>query len=336
MSARIFRIPPHAVISIDFTRGNCRRCGFTLVELLVVIAVIGVMVGLLLPAVQAAREAARRMSCSNNLKQIGLALHNYAGVHRHFPRETYFTQRSDGSFFYGSWIPQILPYFEQQALSDFYDHRSSFFEPANRQAIETKLTLFECPSTPGGTKMTTTLRARYASGWQIHTDRGAFTSDYAGQRGIHASTFPIYTQGGTPPRNLGAFGGGSDVGFQHITDGTSNTIIVHESAGRANWIRRDRAINQTVLNPPEFGGWFDYWAGPCAGWMYGFQDDGLGIRGPRFINASNKWANPLSFHPGGIQVAMADGSVRFLSDSIDIGTFIALCTRSGGEVISEF
>ena len=309
--------------------------GFTLVELLVVIAIIGVMVGLLLPAVQAAREAARRMQCSNHLKQIGLALHNYTGAHRNFPRETYFSERADGTFYYGSWIPQILSHFEQQSLAELYSHQASFFEPQNRQAIETKLTLFECPSSPGGTEMTQTLRGRYPGGWEIHTDRGAFTSDYAGQRGIHASTFAVYSSGASSD-NLGMFGGASDVGFRDVTDGTSNTIIVHESAGRANWIIRDRVANQTLRNPPEFGGWFDYWAGPCAGWMYGFQDDGVTTRGPRFINASNKWANPLAFHPGGVQVAMTDGSVRFLSEQIDIITFIALCTRSGGEVIGEF
>ena len=142
--------------------------------------------------------------------------------------------------------------------------------------------------------------------------------------------------GGASSQNLGMFGGDSDVAFRDVTDGTSNTIIVHESAGRANWIIRDRVTSQTLRNPPEFGGWFDYWAGPCAGWMYGFQDNGVTTRGPRFINASNKWANPLAFHPGGVQVAMTDGSVRFLSEQIDIMTFIALCTRSGGEVTGEF
>ena len=313
-----------------------RRTAFTLVELLVVIAIIGILVGLLLPAVQAARESARRMSCSNNLKQVGLALQNYAGAVKRFPRETYFSQRANGSFFYGSWIPQLLPYFEQQALSNLYDHQSSFFEPANRVAIETKLAVFECPSTPGGTQLTSTLRARYASGWQIHTDRGAYTSDYAAQRGISPGTFSVYASASNSSLNVGVFGESTDVGFRDITDGTSNTIIVHESAGRANWIRRDRVNNKTVTAPPEFGAWFDYWAGPSAGWMYGFRDDGLTTLGPRFINASNKWANPFSFHPGGIYVPMTDGSVRFLSEQIEIATFIALCTRSGGEVVSEF
>ncbi len=312
-----------------------RHRGFTLIELLVVIAIIAILIALLLPAVQQAREAARRTQCKNNLKQIGLALHNYAETHRIFPLETYFGRRGDGSYYYNSWVPQILAYFDQAALGNLYDHDFAFFEEPNREAIETKLTLFECPSTPGGTQMTSTLRMRTSGGWEIVTDRGGFTSDYAGQRGVHSSTHRIYAPGGGS--NLGIFGGGgSGSGFRDITDGTTNTIIVHESAGRWQWLRRDRTTHTLVRNPPEFGGWFDYWSGPCAGWMYGFEDDGETTRGPRFINASNKWANPFSFHTGGVQVVLADGSVRFLSENLNNLVFIALCTESGGEVVGEF
>ncbi len=316
---------------------SARLRGFTLIELLVVIAIIAILIAILLPAVQQAREAARRTQCKNNLKQIGLALHNYAETHRIFPLETYYGPRADGSFYYNSWVPQILSFFDQTALGHQYDHDFAFFEAPNRQSIETKLTLFECPSTPGGTQMTTTLRLRNASGWQILTDRGAFTSDYAGQRGIHSGTHLIYAPTAGTDSNLGIFGGGGTGSrFRDVTDGTTNTIIIHESAGRSQWIRRDNVTNTVVTNPPEFGGWFDYWAGPCAGWMYGFEDDGLTTRGPRFINASNKWANPFSFHTGGVQVVLADGSVRFLSESMSNLTFIALCTERGGEVVGEF
>ncbi|UUO08916.1 DUF1559 domain-containing protein [Blastopirellula sp. J2-11] len=308
--------------------------GFTLVELLVVIAIIGVLIALLLPAVQQAREAARRMQCSNNLKQIGLALHNYAGTHGTFPLESYVSEYPDGNYYYNSWIPCLLPYFEQSALANLYDQNYAFFDVKNQEAIETKLNVFECPSTPGGTQLTPELRYRDSSGFNIDSDRGGWTTDYAGQRGIHSSTHAIYAPGAGSTNHLGVFGGGgTGRKFRDITDGTTNTIIVHESAGRAQWLHRDNG--ELISANPEFGGWFDYWAGPSAGWMYGFEDDGVTKKGPRFINASNKWANPLSFHTGGIEVALTDGSVRFLSDTTNNNVFIALCTYSGGEVFSE-
>lgn len=306
-----------------------RRSAFTLIELLVVIAIIGILVSLLLPAVQAAREAARRMQCQNNLKQIGLALHNYATAHGSFPSHTYYSPRSDGSFHYSGWVPQILPYFEQASLGDLYDFRASFFDPQNQQAIETKLALFECPSTPGGAELIPYVRHRDSSGWHIDDDRGAYASDYAGNRGYND---PVIMPGVPAAARLGMFDGRENVGFEDVTDGLSNTMLVLESAGRAHWY-----VNGRMYDPePNFGGWFDYWAGTNSGWAYGFQDDGLTRFGPRVINASNKWANPYAFHAAGINTVLADGSVRFVAEQMDAVTFFSACSRAGGEVNSEF
>lgn len=306
-----------------------RRSAFTLVELLVVIAIIGILVSLLLPAVQAAREAARRMQCQNNLKQIGLALHNYATAHGSFPSHTYYSPRPNGSFHYSGWVPQILPFFEQENLGDLYDFRHSFFDPQNQQAIETKLDLFECPSTPGGAEFIQGVRHRSSSGWNVDAERGAFASDYAGNRGFND---PLIMPGTPKPSRLGMFDGRGNVRFADVTDGLSNTILVLESAGRSHWYVNGRMYDAE----PNFAGWFDYWAGTNSGWAYGFQDDGLTRFGPRVINATNKWANPYSFHTGGINSVLADGSVRFIAENIDAVTIFGTCSRAGGEVTSNF
>lgn len=305
------------------------RSAFTLVELLVVIAIIGVLVGLLLPAVQAAREAARRMQCQNNLKQIALALHNYSSAHGSFPSHAYYSDRGDGSYHYSGWVPQILPYFEESALGDLYDYRASFFDPENQEAIETKLTTFECPSTPGGAELIPSVRHRNSSGWHIDTSRSAYAADYAGNRGYNN---PVIMPGVATPARLGMFDEQRNLSFRDVTDGTTHTIFVLESAGRAHWYVNGRLFDAEA----NFGGWHDYWAGTNSGWAYGFQDDGQTRYGPRTINATNKWANPYSFHVGGLNCAMTDGSVRFLTEQIDAVTFFQACSRAGGEPTSDF
>lgn len=306
-----------------------RRNAFTLVELLVVIAIIGVLVSLLLPAVQAAREAARRMQCQNNLRQTGLALHNYATTHGSFPSHTYYSPRPDGSYHYSGWVPQILPFFEQANLGELYDFRHSFFDLQNQPAIETKLPMFECPSTPGGAGLIPSVRHRSSSGWNIDTSRGAYASDYSGNRGYNN---PVIMPGISKAARLGMFDEGTNIGFQEVTDGTSNTLMVFEAAGRAHWYVNNRMESEEA----NFGGWHDYWAGTNSGWVYGFQDDGKTRNGPRPINATNKWGNPYAFHAGIINSVLVDGSVRTISETVNAVTFYSACSRAGGEVNTEF
>jgi prepilin-type N-terminal cleavage/methylation domain-containing protein/prepilin-type processing-associated H-X9-DG protein len=316
--------------SLPRSRFTVRRRGFTLVELLVVIAIIGVLVGLLLPAVQAAREAARRMQCQNNLKQVGLALHNYSGAHGGFPSHTYYDVREDGSYQYSGWIPQILPYFEQANLAELYDHRFSFFELQNAQAMETRLSVLECPSNPGGLEPIRGMRQRLASGWTLNPDIVSYPADYSANRGFYD---PVIMPQAAWDSNAtrGMFDWSSNVKFRDVTDGTTNTIFVHESAGRAHYYVNGRIETQE----PSFQGWFDHWSGTNSGWTYGFQDDGVTRGGPRVINATNRFANPYSFHPGGANFLLVDGSVRFIAETVDAVSFFSACSRGGGEINGE-
>ncbi len=213
------------------SKGDCMsrsvRIGFTLVELLVVIAIIGILVGLLLPAVQAARESARRMQCTNNLKQIALAMHNFESARKGFPMAPY-----NPSFAWMTnkpwkqpvgWPVQILPYLEQGSVETRYNKDEVWSGTVNANIIQTRIPSFACPSTPGGDDAT----AR-----QIPANRGAL--DYITFFRVDpANTFvtplPPVDQTGE-----GILGRGVFRRFGDITDGSSNTILVVEDAGRNN------------------------------------------------------------------------------------------------------
>ncbi len=297
-----------------------RSRAFTLVELLVVIAIIGILVALLLPAVQAAREAARRMSCQNNIKQLGLALHNYHDTHKALP-----TSRTNSPRH--AWAPFLFPFIEQTNLYDQYNWNVNWDHPANQPTIATHVSTFRCPSAPGGTRRLDTVR----SGIQ------AATSDYAPIAGVANI---VVTAGYISNTNLrGAIVGQRWVRMTEITDGTSNTIFIGEDAGRpAFWISSGQGPqnnnpgngNLSVLNGRVMGaGWADI---RSAIPLHTFRRDGLRVPGPCPINCTNN-NEAFSFHPGGIDTVFADGSVRFLNETISIATYAGLITRSGGEVV---
>ena len=214
------------------------RAGFTLVELLVVIAIIGILISLLLPAVQAAREAARRMSCSNNLRQIGIGLHNYHSALGCFAQggiEVRSLRNSDGSVMYPqgrqfAWSALILPHIEQAPLHDAIDFGKPFDDPANQQAAEQVVTTYICPSTP---------RTSY-----LNEGRGA--TDYGG----------IYGQRIVPPRDPpnGCMLYDRPVRIRDVTDGTSHTLIVAEDAAwpDGQWINALNVFDVAYqVNPPS-------------------------------------------------------------------------------------
>lgn len=338
---------------------NTGSRGFTLVELLVVIAIIGVLVGLLLPAVQAAREAARRMSCSNNMKQIGLALHNYESTHRTFP-SSWIVTTPTGTVGPGLnmtvWGLMLLPFMEQQPLYDRYDPRVPAFNEAagigyppavvlqNISVVSTVVPTYLCPSVPGA-------GASRVYDWDYNPDfpvtGRAAPSDYcavSGVRGAYASIAFANFPGGSRHGAL-QFGGDNVPGvgtprrsrMSDILDGTSNTILIGErTGGNAIYVGRlQRAVTPyDLLGRANGGGWGDILNGEH--WPAGsIRNETAPLEGPCAINCTNRrGAGFHSFHPGGAMFLMADGSVQFISDSVDAFRFAAGITRAGGEAVS--
>ena len=343
-------------------RRTDNRTAFTLVELLVVIAIIGILVGLLLPAVQAAREAARRMSCSNNLKQIGLALHNHESTFKYVPAwgkefpltdtyaatgNPYFTLTSDARKPFGA-LGQLLPYLEQANVTNLFDLKKALVDPrnlpppfpggTNNPSCFNKLPVFICPSTP-----------------DVQSDYGPYfaplgfpsgvvytlpRTDYAPMRGIHQTLGLCLTPAaGVTTHN--AMLGSDDilrktiVKFSEVTDGLSNTACFYEIAGKQKWYFRGKAHPGNAFNNGlGLNSFYGDWniARHVRG-ILGTDLTTLGTQGCSFINVFNE-NNPYSFHTGGIQVCRGDGSVTFVSDTLDVNVFAATMSRSGGEIQS--
>jgi prepilin-type N-terminal cleavage/methylation domain-containing protein/prepilin-type processing-associated H-X9-DG protein len=290
------------------------RAGFTLIELLVVIAIIAVLIGLLLPAVQKVREAANRAQCTNNLKQIGLALHNYHDVSGALP--------PGGSTFAGtaghSFHVYILPYIEQEALYGKFNLNQTYNagtsatgNMANRHLVPQ---MYLCPSQPN----------RTASG----VDLGWSVVHYVGNMGPHgtnpATGAPydvVVTAASDFYATQGVLEAGTKVALKDITDGTSNTILV----GELSW--------GIPSAPVPYRGW-NRGCGNAATSTYGCtgcKNVAFSINNPAGIGAGNDLAFG-SLHPGGANVAFCDGSVHFLSDNTDLGVLMSTASRNGGEV----
>jgi prepilin-type N-terminal cleavage/methylation domain-containing protein/prepilin-type processing-associated H-X9-DG protein len=302
-----------------------RRSALTLIELLVVLAIIAVLLGLLLPAVQKVRAAAARIQCANNLKQIGLACHHHHDTYGMFPPgwvQAPFTvpqgqilQGGHGTFAF------LLPYLEQEALARIYrwDRRSQ--GPENQPVATAPLKVFQCPSAEPDRWVTAVedpLNYSYGG-------KGA-CGDYAGVREIDTRLVDL----GLVDRAACYKGVLSDnylARIADITDGTAQTILVAECAGRPTLWRAGR---------PVPGGYAagGVWVAGNLMFGQGSTPDGATKPGPCAINCTND-REVYSFHPGGANAVFADGSVHFLTTGIDIRIFARLVTRAGGEVVCD-
>ena len=309
------------------------RRAFTLIELLVVIAIIGILMGLLLPAVQKVRAAANRLSCTNNLKQLGLAMHNHHAAVGSFPAGRGTPQ--PGIF---SAHAYLLPYLEQDNLGAAIDYTSapaSYAAPPktydgsrNYPAATTVVRVFLCPTDP-------------ASGRVPGSPYGG--TSYAANAGSGAN-------GGSLTGADGVFYLGSSVRVEDITDGSSETAAFSErplgggpgteaDARRVMWMMPGGADPSAAsCGPPAAGSWYTErgakWAvGNYGNTLYDHADPPNAARWDCLNTQQQKaWAAARSHHPGGVNVLFCDGSVRFVADAVNPATWRALGTRAGGEV----
>ncbi len=300
-----------------FPRRNCGRFqGFTLVELLVVIAIIGVLAGLLLPAVQAAREAARSTQCKNNMKQLSLAVVNYESAYGKIPAATYHASSTNKTWHdrrtlgYDQWIwgAAVLPYIEQTTLYNALDFSLAPALPPNRALLATELKMFRCPSEVGPRQIKLQDPFEYRE-LQLTVE------SYGYNRDLDLLVSESW-----------------QTEFSDVVDGLSNTILLGETTYGVSQLE-DVGLGKMITAPSSlcsaiaFHGWGNtYFA------LYSVQTRGIwkpaDKRGPLLASSS--------YHPSGVHCAMFDGSVHFLSESTESAVLEAITTLQGHEVVSNF
>ncbi len=307
------------------------RSAFTLVEMLVVITIIGILIALLLPAVQMAREAGRQASCRNNMKQISLALQEYHASMERFPLATI------RGHVQHTCIPFLLPYLEKDLLHNEYDFDRSWNHEENQKAINIQLDVLLCPSAVGSrtdkigdgkTAATADYAPPTAFSWELASLGLVEPQHYVANR-------QKMVRGIMHPNNV------SGVRMAEILDGSSSTIIFAEDAGRPDhWTRKGRG----PADHDNGCGNFNVSGGRVrgAGWadvarsipLHAFARDGLSCNGPCAINCTNN-NETFAFHPGGATVAYADGRVKLIQENVNVAVYASLITMTGEELLSD-
>jgi prepilin-type N-terminal cleavage/methylation domain-containing protein/prepilin-type processing-associated H-X9-DG protein len=329
---------------VTYPPGRQRNCssGFTLIELLVVISIIGVLVALLLPAVQAVREAARSLQCKNSLKQIALAMHTYYDSNNCFP-----AARPSSAPKYGHMVP-LLPFIEQGNIGNAFNIAASggFSDAANQTVANTRLSILQCPSNP--VEKTSKLRQNSTTGkaygaYITNADgsiRTGWTTDYWTNHAISPTTYAMISAATTPYPMLY----GTMPTIPMVTDGLSTTTLLLEHAGYdLHFVKGvGMPMPDTDLTLDQPGVW-GVWPSWCSFMVQGYSNMTPGTYPTTSLTPSgtacaincNNGEGVFAFHPAGANVAMGDGSVRMLSQNMSVATLMYLVSRNGGEIVQE-